>query len=98
MRKHPRTVLSRAARTVATNRAHVAPVAPERTGWTSGATNGCTRPGAHPGASRSHPRRSVPIVPIVPINRSLRVRGHVVCRTDDMAKNNQDIGYIGTYS
>jgi hypothetical protein len=95
MRKHPRTVLSRAARTVATNRAHVAPVAPERTGWTCAA-----RPSAAPGQGRAPVRRvHIPrSVPIVPINRSLRVRGHVVCRTDDMAKNNQDIGYIGTYS
>ena len=41
---------------------------------------------------------SAPVCPDVPINRSLRVRGHVVCRTDDIPKNNQDIGYIETYS
>jgi hypothetical protein len=95
MKKHPHPEQSRAARTVADNRAHVAPVAPGRTGWTCARTTGGTRPGARPGAWRSRPRRSVPIVPI---NRSLRVRGHVVCRTDDIPKNNQDIGYIETYS
>src|ERR1035437_4749286 len=93
MKKRRRSVLSRAASTAADNRAHVAHVAPERTGWT--VWRPPTASGQGRARVRSHPRRSVPIVPI---NRVL-TRARACCLSDRRhSQKHQDIVYIGTYS